>query len=293
MLQSVYMLAIDHRWQWEEWCDGAGVARTRIPEIKLLAAEAFLEAHGASAAVRESGALLVDLTYGRDAFDRARAAGVRMATPAERAGAFPLEWTAPFEQALPGEFVKVLVRHRSDVSTDVVVSQRGKLLELQRWCAAAGKTLVLEVLVAPAAGEEEGFDADGRPRLLAEYIRDSYAEGLVPPYWKIEGMPTREALAMVDTAIREKDGPRQLILGKGAGMDAVRQWFAAAAGAPTAAGFAIGRTVYFEPCSEWIAGRLDREAAVDRVASNYTAVIDAWRDALASAGTAPQPSGRR
>src|SRR5688500_6182575 len=262
MLESVYMLAIDHRWQWEEWCDGAGIAHTRIPEIKMLGAEAFLAAREVSAVIRESGALLVDLSYGREAFEKARAAGVRLATPAERAGAFPLEWTAPFEQALPGELVKVLVRHRSDLARDVVAGQREKLLELQRWCADAGKTLVLEVLVAPSAGEEQGFDATGRPRLLAEYIRESYAVDLVPPYWKIEGMPDKESLASVDRAIREVRGPRQLILGKGAGMDAVRQWFAAAAGAPTAAGFAIGRTVYFEPASEWLKGRVERDAAV-------------------------------
>ena len=34
MLNSalVYMLAADHRWQWEEWCDARGVPRQRITE---------------------------------------------------------------------------------------------------------------------------------------------------------------------------------------------------------------------------------------------------------------------
>ena len=145
------------------------------------------------------------------------------------------------------------------------------------------KTFVLEVLVAPAAGEEAkpgaNFDSAGRPHLLAEYIRDSYTVGLVPHFWKIEGMPDRTSLQVVDAAIRLVEGPRQLILGKGAGMDAVRIWFGAAAGAATAAGFAIGRTVYFEPAGEWLLGRITREEAVARISANYEAVIAAWQDA--------------
>lgn len=276
------MLAIDHRWQWEEWCDRAEVSRDRIPSIKSLAAAAFLAAHATSDCVRRCGALLVDLTYGREAYHVAAAAGVRLATPAERAGAFPLEWTGPFDTTLPGPFVKVLVRHQSDMPPPVVAEQRQKLLELQRWCARAGKTLVLEVLVSPLPGEETDFDAAGRPRLLAKYIRASYAEGLVPPFWKIEGMPDRAALGEVDAAIRDVQGPRQLILGKGAGMDAVRQWFAAAAGAATAAGFAIGRTVYFEPAGQWARGGVSRDEAIAQIARNYLEVIDAWQQAEAA-----------
>jgi 5-dehydro-2-deoxygluconokinase len=276
MRQPVYMLAIDHRWQWEEWCDAHGVERSRISEVTQLGAEAFFEARRRSDAVRASGALLVDLTYGRTAFDAVHAAGAVVGTPAEKAGAFPLEWTDTFEGALPGAFVKVLVRHRSDLAPTVVDSQRNRLLDLQRWCAGAGKTLVLEVLIAPAAGEEANFDAAGRPHLLAEYIRQSYTVGLVPPYWKIEGMPDRASVGVVDAAIREVDGPRQLILGKGAGMEAVRVWFNAAAGAPTAAGFAIGRTVYFEPAGDWLLGRITRDEAVSRIVANYVAVVSAW-----------------
>lgn len=284
------MLAIDHRWQWEEWCEANQGDRSRIPEIKLLGAEAFLDARRRSEAVRTRGALLVDLTYGRPAFELVRAAGAATATPAEKAGAFPLEWTDTFEAALPGDFVKVLVRHRGDLAPQIVTGQRERLLDLQRWCAAAGKTLVLEVLVSPVSGDEAGFDATGRPQLLADYIRRSYDAGLVPAYWKIEGMPDRASLSLVDEAIRQVDGPRQLILGKGAGMDAVRGWFAAAAGAPSAAGFAIGRTVYFEPAAEWVRGRLSREEAVARISANYDEVISAWQE-VHGHGVQDRPSG--
>ena len=40
--ECVYMLAADHRWQWEEWCDARSIPRTRIPEVKRLASDGFL-----------------------------------------------------------------------------------------------------------------------------------------------------------------------------------------------------------------------------------------------------------
>ncbi|MEO6212217.1 MAG: DUF2090 domain-containing protein [Vicinamibacterales bacterium] len=278
MFEPVYMFAIDHRWQWEEWCDGNGVDRARITQVKLLAAEAFLGARDGSPTIRASGALLVDLTYGRAAFDAVQSAGAVTGTPAERAGAFPLQWTADFDAALPGHFVKVLVRHRSDLSPAVVTAQRQQLLDLQRWCAERDKPFVLEVLVAPCDGDEPGFDSDGRPRLLAGYIADAYAMGIKPDYWKIEGMPDQAALRVVDEAIRGVQGPRQLILGKGAGMSQVRQWFGSAAGAATAAGFAIGRTVYFDAAANWLKGNHTRSEAIARIGANYQAVIDAWQE---------------
>ena len=285
MLEPIFMLAIDHRWQWEEWCDRANVSRSRIPEIKRLAAEAFLEARRASAAVHRSGALLVDLTYGYDAFEMAREAGAVVGNPAERAGVFPLQWTAPFAEALRGRFVKVLVRHRPDVPAPIVDQQRQGLLELQRWCETSGRPLVLEVLAQPAAGQAdaEEFDRSERPAILAGYIREAYRAGIVPQYWKIEGMPDRAAFDHVEAAIREQPAPRQLILGKGAGMDRVRRWFDLAAGGTTAAGFAIGRTVYFEPATLWLQGRIDRAEARARIQSTYAAIVAMWGDAAGRA----------
>src|SRR5687768_5636245 len=104
----VYMMAIDHRWQWVQWCDERRIDHGRIREVKRLAADAFLLARRDSTDAAASGALLVDLQFGPEAFARARAGGGTVGTPSERAGAFPLEWTNAFEKALPGAFAKVL-----------------------------------------------------------------------------------------------------------------------------------------------------------------------------------------
>src|SRR5882762_5822647 len=93
----VYMLAADHRWQWEEWCDARSMPRARIPEVKRLAYDGFLRARERSADVRDFGALLVDEQYSAAVIAHARTASVNVGTPAEKAGAFPLAWsTDPF-----------------------------------------------------------------------------------------------------------------------------------------------------------------------------------------------------
>lgn len=276
----VYMLAIDHRWQWVQWCDERRIDHARIREVKRLAADAFLLARRDSNDVLDFGVLLVDLVFGPEAFARARAGGGTVGNPAERAGGFPLEWTDTFDKALPGAFAKVLVRHREDLPPDVVEAQLTMLEDLQQWCSAKGKPLVLEVLVTGAT-EDAAFEREGRPRLLADYIRRAYARKIVPDYWKIEGVPDADAMRIVDGAILEREGPRQLILGKGAGLETVGRWFESARGAASAAGFAIGRTVYWEPACEYLLGRAAADDAVHRMAANYLAVIELWRRAHA------------
>ena len=47
--ERVYMLAADHRWQWEEFCDARSIPRARIGEVKRLAYDGFLLARDRSA----------------------------------------------------------------------------------------------------------------------------------------------------------------------------------------------------------------------------------------------------
>lgn len=273
----VYMLAVDHRWQWDEWCDGAGIARARIPEVKALATDAFLAARDADPRIADHGALLIDALHATPQIARLMADGVSVGTPAEWPGAHPLRWQSdPMGDALTGRFVKVLAKHRPDDPPEIVDAQILKLLDLQGWCRLHAQPFVLEVVIPREAEPEAEFEATGRAPIMARYIRRAYAAGLVPDYWKIEGTTDAGAAALVDRAIAEDPRPRCLVLGKGAGMDTVARWFAAAKTMTTAAGFAIGRTVYFEPATRWLRGEITRDAAVARIATTYRTLVDRW-----------------
>jgi 5-dehydro-2-deoxygluconokinase len=274
----VYMLAADHRWQWEEWCDGQSIRRERIPEVKRVAFDAFMDARGRSPEIRAYGALLIDEQYAAPIIAEARRAGINVGTPVERAGAFPLAWsTDPFDRALTGAFAKVLVRYRPDDDARLREAQLQKLLELQAWCRRAAKPLVLEVLVARRQEPEAEFEASGRPRMLASFIADAYGRGLVPEFWKIEGTVSRDGARIVDEAIAARPEGRQIILGKGADAATIDRWFAAAAGSETAVGFAIGRSVVWEPATAFLTGAVTAHQAASLLAENYLRLVEAWR----------------
>ena len=277
----VYMLASDHRWQWEEWCDSAGVPRPRIAEVKSLVFDAFAAARERSADVRRHGVLLLDTIYGADAVRRARAAGFPVGTPVERAGVFPLEWQSdPFHHGQEGNsFVKVLIRYRPEWSQAAKDEQMRKLLELQAWCRPHRMVLLVEIVIMRKDEDEHEFDERGRPRLLASLIRESYDHGLVPQIWKIEGTSSAEGAALIDEAIRERPEPRQVILGKGADTATIARWFSAAAPLSSTAGFAIGRSVFWNPGTAYLAGRMPPADAIDMMTATYMSLIDQWQRA--------------
>ncbi len=263
------MLAADHRWQWEAWCDAHRVPRTRIADAKRLALDGLLLARQQSAAACRHAAFLVDQQYGEAEIARARRAGLVVGTPLERAGAFPLEWAEdPFWNAAPGDFAKVLVRHQTEWTDAIHQAQLDKLRTLGDWCRANGRVFLVEVLVMTTDAE--------RPAVLARVIRDAYARGVVPDYWKVEGTTSADAMAVVESAVAEEPDTRIVILGKAAGFDTIAAWFRASASAPRAVGFAIGRSVYWEAAADHLSGAIDETAAVGRIADSYLRVIDAW-----------------
>ena len=97
------MLAADHRWQWEEFCDARSLPRERIGDVKRLARDGFVLARQRSPAARDFGALLIDEQYSSAVIAKGLKAGLTVGTPAEKAGAVPLAWaTEPFSAALTG-----------------------------------------------------------------------------------------------------------------------------------------------------------------------------------------------
>lgn len=278
-LTRVYMLASDHRWQWEEWCDKAGVARERIPEVKRIVYDGFLAARSQSPDVAAHGALLFDSKYAAEPVALAQRAGIPVGSPVEEAGKFPLEWERqPFHAAVHGNsFVKVLVRYRPEWTDAAQRGQMDKLLELQAWCRQQETPLLVEIIIMRVDEDEREFEEHGRPAMLASVIRGAYTSGLVPQIWKIEASSTLEGAAAIDHAIRERPEPRQLILGKGADTKKILGWFAASAPLPSTAGFAIGRSVFWDPATAYLTNRSSREDAAAEVTSRYLSLVGEWK----------------
>ena len=52
--------------------------------------------------------------------------------------------------------------------------------------------------------------------------------------------------------------------------------FEATKAAPSVKGFAVGRTIFADAAREWLAGRIDDEAAITEMAGRFGELTDAW-----------------
>ncbi len=179
--------------------------------------------------------------------------------------------------------MKVLARYRSDDDPGVLAEQWAKLEALQAWCRDASKPFVLEVLVARRQEPEDAFEASGRPAMLAAFIADAYRRGLAPEFWKIEGTLAPQGARTIDAAIAANPSCRQIILGKAAELSTIDRWFSACAASVTATGFAIGRSVFWEPSAAYLTGTTTADLAAATICANYLHLVEAWEASRRSA----------
>jgi 5-dehydro-2-deoxygluconokinase len=101
-----------------------------------------------------------------------------------------------------------------------------------------------------------------------EQLQDAQVE---PDVWKIEGLDRREDCAKIVAASRRGGRMRVgcIILGRGEDDSKVRAWLTTAAAVPGFTGFAVGRTVFWEPLMRLRNGEIAREEAVAEIADRY------------------------
>src|SRR6476619_2514509 len=76
---------------------------------------------------------------------------------------------------------------------------------------------------------------------------------------------------------------RLVLLGHNALIVTLAKGFADARGSAVCRGFAVGRTVFQQPSTQWFAGAIDDRALIGAIRANFEMLIDAWRTARKSA----------
>jgi myo-inositol catabolism protein IolC len=295
----VFALAFDHRNSFRR--DFMRLPSDPTPEQlrRMVAAKAVVvDALLAAAPQVDAGTvvLLIDHEYGGDLVARAQAGGIGVAMPVEVSGQRELRYDCDGDFAgivdrYRPDYVKVLIRYNPGGDTAMNARQRARLRELTAWLDDRPEPLMLELLVPPedgqlaSVGNDRGrFDRELRARLTVEAIGELAGDGVRPRLWKLEGPESLADAARVAQAVRavEPSG-RCLVLGRGADLGAVRRWLAIAAATDGFAGFAVGRTVWWDALSVYVreghVGRGDRDAAVQATAQRYLALV---RDYCAS-----------
>ncbi len=185
----------------------------------------------------------------------------------------------------------MLVRYNPDGDAEMNERQTKRLKELADWLHANGKKFLFELLVPaePAqlesvGGDTDRYDAELRPELMRRVIEHFQNEGVEVDVWKIEGVDTQEDAQMLADQTRKGEGRenvKSVLLGRGASNEKVDQWLQAAAPVEGFIGFAIGRSIWWDPLKAYLDGA-DREEQSQKIADNYLRFVKVYDEASSS-----------
>ncbi|MDQ1551785.1 MAG: hypothetical protein QOD50_1207, partial [Actinomycetota bacterium] len=99
----------------------------------------------------------------------------------------------------------------------------------------------------------------------------------------VEGMDsTKDAAAVADLAKRGGRTADCIILGRHASKEDLDRWLDVAAPLPGYVGFAIGRSIWWDPLAAHYAGTIGSDVARHQIAENYLYFAHAYLNARAS-----------
>ncbi len=294
--KDLLILAFDHRASFSEKLFGikgrspTADEKKQISEAKQIIFEGF-KAATEKKVPKEIAGLLVDEEFGAAILKEAKKEGFNFAMPAEKSGQdeFDFEYGDKYTQHIEEfdpTFLKVLVRYNPE--SDAVMNKRQlqRLKVLSEYLAKTNRPFLFELIVpaTPAqstalGGSKQKYDLELRPKLMCEAIKQIQDGGVEPAIWKLEGVEDpNNAKAIVKQAQAGGRKAGVITLGRGESKDKVKEWLAVGAKIPGIIGFAVGRTIFWDPLVEFRAGKADKKATIEKIANCYIEFVELWQN---------------
>jgi myo-inositol catabolism protein IolC len=303
---KLYILAFDHRGSFQKKMFGIEGDPTpeqteTISDAKHLIFEGMVKAVEAGVDPGATG-VLVDEQFGapKNIPGDAKQRGLLLAMPVEKSGQNEFDFQygddfgAHIEQFDP-DFSKVLVRYNPDGDAEMNQRQTERLKRLSDWLHEHDRKFLFELLV-PAeddqleqvGGDSDRYDAELRPELMRRTIVAFQDAGVEADIWKIEGIDTQEDCDLIAQTARQggRDGVVCVVLGRGANDEKVDHWLRQGAPVEGYAGFAIGRTIWWDALKGFLDGNIEREDAAQQIADNYLRFVQVYDEAAKQAAAA-------
>ncbi|MFH1200235.1 MAG: DUF2090 domain-containing protein [Candidatus Micrarchaeota archaeon] len=295
--KDLLILAFDHRGSFQEKMFSIKGRAPTPEETKQIAAykqiiyEGFKRALDAGVP-REMAGLLVDEQFGEAILLDAMKSGLTFAMSVEKSGQdeFDFEFGEKFGEHIAGfgpSFAKVLVRLNPEGDAGMNHRQLARLKRLNDWLHGGNRKFLFELLVPAtktqldaAGGDKHRYDSELRPKLMVGAMREIQRAGIMPDVWKLEGVEKpSEVEALVKQGRENGTKPGIVVLGRGESTEKVKEWLRAGAKVEGVIGFAVGRTIFWEPLEGFKQGKWARDAAVVMIANNYKSFADLWMEA--------------
>jgi myo-inositol catabolism protein IolC len=299
--KPLYVQPFDHRGSFQTKMFGWKGALTEEQTAQIAAAKQVIydgfKAALAAGVPEEKAGILVDEQFGAAILRDAAAKGYTTACPAEKSGQdeFDFQYGEDFGKHIETfnpTFCKVLVRYNPEGDEALNRKQSARLKRLSDYLHSESHRLFMFELLVPAEeaqlervnGDKKAYDLEIRPGLMAQAIEQLQDAGVEADVWKIEGLDRREDCEQIVKVAHRKgrDKVGCIILGRGEDDKKVYEWLTTAAKVPGFIGFAVGRTVFWEPLVEWRDKKITREAAVAEIARRYRGFVDVFDNARTS-----------
>ncbi len=293
--KEVLILAFDHRSSFTEKLFGIKNRKPSDEEKKEIERYKKLIFAGFRSALEKGipkniAGLLVDEEFGADILREAKKNGYTFAMPVEKSGQdeFDFEYGTDYAKHIEEfdpTFVKVLVRYNPEGDKTLNQRQLQRLKILSDYLKQTDRPFLFELIVpatsqqlAKVGGSKEAYDQNVRPKLMCESLKEIQNAGVEPSVWKLEGVDNPEdAKSIVKQA---QTGGRKvgvITLGRGESKEMVQKWLACGAKIRGIIGFAVGRTIFWQPLVDYKAGTSNQDETVERIAANYAEFVKLWQ----------------
>jgi myo-inositol catabolism protein IolC len=232
---------------------------------------------------KEQAAILIDEEYGDKIIKDAVNCDINVILTTEKSGLeeYDFEYGQNFAKHINKyrpTFVKALIRYNPNNDPLSKMRQQQKLEILSKFCHESSYKFLLEVLIMPTYlqleevnGDKSLFDLKMRPNLTAKTIEELQNANIEPDVWKIEGMEEEDSYKIVALQTREKgrDNVGIVILGRAENPNKVEKWIKSGNTIKGIIGFAVGRTIFWEPLVEYKNGKIEREKVIEIICNNF------------------------
>lgn len=232
---------------------------------------------------KEQAAILVDEEYGDKIIRNAISQDYNVILTTEKSGQkeftfeYGDEYAKHIEKYKP-VFVKALIHYNPNDDPLSKMRQQQRLQVLSNYCHDKSYKFLLEVLVSPTdsqlkevGGDNNLYDGQVRPNLTVKAMEELQNANVEPDIWKIEGMENEDSYKIVALQA-QREGRHNvgiIILGRAENQEKVEKWIKSGNKIKGVVGFAVGRTVFWEPLVEYKNGKIEKEKAIEIIANNF------------------------
>lgn len=231
----------------------------KIKELKEVIYEAFKKTISLGLP-KEHGAILVDEQFGEDILNDAKKNGFISLLSTEKSGqeTFDFEYGEKFGEHIDKykpTFAKALIRYKPNADWT-------NLKVLSDYCHEHEYKFLLEMLSGLSVSK-----AENSIRIIGE-LRE---RGIEPDVWKMEGMEKEDDYKSLVAAARRngRENVGLVILGRGESKEKVEKWIREGAKVKGVIGFAIGRTIFWEPIVKLEKGIITKNQAIDNISRDF------------------------